>query len=82
MLNISNFALNALWQQWRDEASWVNTASENASERAHNIAIAALERETEMALMSQASKDELNGILGELAIKIFSNVALGGGGST
>ena len=82
LLNISNFALNALWQQWRDEASWVNTASENASERAHNIAIAALERETEMALMSQASKDELNGILGELAIKIFSNVALGGGGST
>ncbi|BCV06899.1 MAG: hypothetical protein CM15mV146_080 [uncultured marine virus] len=31
-LNLSNWALSSLWQQWRDEASWVNTSSENATE--------------------------------------------------
>ena len=77
LLNISNFALSALWQQWRDEASWINTASENTKERAHNIAIAALERETQLGLMNEASKNELNGLLGELGLKIFSNIKLG-----
>ena len=28
LLNLSNWALSSLWQQWRDEASWVNTSSE------------------------------------------------------
>ena len=77
LLNISNFALSALWQQWRDEASWINTASENTKERAHNIAIAALERETQLGLMNEASKNELNGLLGELGLRIFSNIKLG-----
>ena len=77
LLNISNFALSALWQQWRDEASWINTASENTKERAHNIAIAALEREPQLGLMNEASKNELNGLLGELGLKIFSNIKLG-----
>ena len=31
LLNLSNFALSSLWQQWRDEASWVNQSSENLS---------------------------------------------------
>jgi len=78
LLNISNFALSALWQQWRDEASWINTSSENLKERAHNIAIAALERETELALLDEAGKNELNGLLGQLGVKIFSNIPIGG----
>ena len=78
LLNISNFALSALWQQWRDEASWVNTSAENQRERAHNIAIAALERETELALIDEEGKNELNGLLGQLGVKIFANKVLGG----
>ena len=78
LLNISNFALSALWQQWRDEASWVNTSAENERERAHNIAIAALERETELALIDEQGKNELNGLLGQLGVKIFANKVLGG----
>ena len=77
LLNISNFALSALWQQWRDEASWINTASENTKERAHNIAIAAIERETQLEYMSEASKYGLSEMLGELGLKIFGNIKLG-----
>ena len=77
LLNISNFALSALWQQWRDEASWVNTASENLKERAHNIAIAAIERETQLEYMSEQSKYGLSEMLGELGLKIFGNIKLG-----
>jgi len=76
LLNISNFALSALWQQWRDEASWINTSSENQKERAHNIAIAALERETQLELMNETSKNELNSLLGQLGVKIFSGLEL------
>ena len=72
LLNISNFALSALWQQWRDEASWVNSASENAKDRAHNVAMAALERETELALLDEESKGALNGIIGAIGLEIFS----------
>ena len=79
LLNISNFALSALWQQWRDEASWINTASENTKERAHNIAIAAIERETQLEYMSEQSKYGLSQMLGELGLKIFGNMKLPGG---
>lgn len=74
LLNISNFALSALWQQWRDEASWVNTASENAKDRAHNIAMAALERESELALLDEESKGTLNGIIGQIGLEIFKEM--------
>ena len=30
LLNLSNWSISAAWQQWRDEASWINTASENS----------------------------------------------------
>lgn len=76
LLNISNFALSALWQQWRDEASWVNTASENAQDRAHNLAMAALERETELALLDEESKGALNQIIGQIGIEIFKDMKL------
>ena len=71
LLQISNFALSSLWQQWRDEASWVNTASQNNKERAHNIAMAALDRETTMALYDEESKAALNGLIGRLGLGIF-----------
>jgi hypothetical protein len=77
LLNISNFGLSALWQQWRDEASWVNTSSENSKDRAHNIAMAALEREAELDLLDEASKSELNSIIGAIGIEIFKDINIG-----
>jgi hypothetical protein len=74
LLNISNFALSALWQQWRDEASWINTSSENAKDRAHNVAMAALERETELALLDEEAKGQLNSIIGAIGLEIFANL--------
>jgi len=79
LLNISNFALSALWQQWRDEASWVNTASENARDRAHNVAMAALERETEISLLNESSKDALNQMIGSIGFDIIGSILTGGG---
>ena len=74
LLNISNFALSALWQQWRDEASWINTSSENNKDRAHNIAMSALEREAELELLDEASKSELNGLIGAIGVEIFKDI--------
>jgi hypothetical protein len=68
-----------LWQQWRDEASWINTASENTKERAHNIAIAAIERESQIEYLSEQAKYGMSQMLGELGLKIFGNMKLPGG---
>lgn len=73
LLNLSNYALSSLWQQWRDEASWVNTASENEINRNHNLAIAALERTTTFDLQNSAQKSALYAMLGAFGMKIFAS---------
>ena len=76
LLGLSNFSMSALWQQWRDEASWANTSSENIENRNHNIALAALERETNLMFMDEASKSKLNqligGIIGDIIVGFTS----------
>ena len=63
-----------MWQQWRDEASWVNTSSQNSQDRAHNLAMAALERESELELLDEASKGQLNQLIGQIGIEIFKGI--------
>jgi len=75
MLNMSNFAMSSLWQQWRDEASWTNEASQNNLERLHNLAVAALERQTAFDLADQGSRDNLFQLLGKFAAGVFSSGA-------
>ena len=72
MLNMSNFAMSSLWQQWRDEATWTNEASQNNLQRLHAMAIAALERQTEFDLMDAQASDGLFQLLGRFAAGIFS----------
>tara|TARA_B100001939_G_scaffold131219_1_gene113891 strand:+ start:231 stop:1610 length:1380 start_codon:yes stop_codon:yes gene_type:complete len=72
LLNLSNYALSSLWQQWRDEAAWVNTSSENAENRAHNTAIAALERSTELDLADSNKTSALYQLLGKFGIALVS----------
>lgn len=43
--NLSQQALNNLWQQWRDEASWAFSAAESQADRDYNLAIASNNRD-------------------------------------
>ena len=72
LLNLSNWAVSAAWQQWRDEASWVNTASENEQNRNHNMAMAALERSAALDLQDQASKDAMYQMIGKFGFDLFN----------
>ncbi len=72
LLNLSNWALSSLWQQWRDEASWVNTSSENMENRNHNLAMAAMERSTAFELQDQASKDALYQLIGKFGFDLYN----------
>jgi len=72
LLNLSNWALSSLWQQWRDEASWVNTSSENTANRNHNLAMAALERSTAVDLQNKASKDAMYQMIGKFGFKLLA----------
>ena len=74
LLNLSNWAISAAWQQWRDEASWVNTAAENDQNRNHNLAMAALERSTAVDLQDQASKDSMYQMIGKFGFDFLSKV--------
>ena len=71
LLGLSNWAMSAAWQQWRDEASWVNTASENEQNRNHNLAMAALERSTAVDLQDQASKDSMYQMIGKFGFNLL-----------
>ena len=72
LLNLSNFAMSGLWQQWRDEASWVQTSSQNINNRDHNMAIAALERTTAFDLQNSAQKAALYALMGQFGMEAFS----------
>ena len=72
MLDMSNYALSGLWQQWRDEADWVKSASENSLSIAHNAALAALERTTELDLADESKKSKMYELLGKFGIAMFS----------
>ena len=72
LLNLSNWGLSSAWQQWRDEASWVNTSSENAQNRNHNLAMAALERSTTIELQDKASKDAMYQMIGKFGFDLLS----------
>jgi len=73
LLNLSNFAMSGLWQQWRDEASWVQTSSQNTDNRDHNMAIAALERTTAFDLQNSAQKAALYALMGQFGMEAFAN---------
>jgi hypothetical protein len=72
LLNLSNFAMSGLWQQWRDEASWVQTSAQNTNNRDHNMAVAAMERTTAFDLQNSAQKAALYGLLGQFGMEAFA----------
>jgi hypothetical protein len=74
LLGISNFAMSALWQQWRDEASWSNTSAENALNRQHNLAVAAMQRQTAFDIADENQKTKLYELMGEFAVEVINRM--------
>lgn len=61
--NISQSALNNIWQQWRDEQSWLFTSNENQKTRNYNAAQAANNRQ----YAEDVNNDQWLTALGQLA---------------
>jgi len=66
--------MSAAWQQWRDEASWVNTSGENEQNRNHNLAMAAMERTAAIDLQDQSSKDAFYQMVGKFGFDVISGL--------
>jgi len=57
--NASQTAMNNLWQQYRDNASWNYQKSENALQRQHDIGTMAMQFANSQELYDQEQKDNL-----------------------
>ena len=73
MLNLSNTAMNNLWQQFRDEADYAFTSGENALNRSHNLAMAALQSQNAKDMMNDQQEAQFSQLLGSVA----GNIILG-----
>jgi hypothetical protein len=58
-LNVSQNALNNLWQAYRDEAAWTLQKSESALQRQHEIGIMGMEFANTKELYNKEQKDNL-----------------------
>ena len=71
-LNISNTALNNVWQQYRDEADYAYSAAENGKDRTFNYAMAILEAKVNKDMyneyLNEASSNAIGGFLTALGI--------------
>lgn len=65
--NLSTTAMNNLWQQFRDEASWAFTASENQKNRDYNLAVVS----QNMDFINDATDTEWYEDLGGVVAGIF-----------
>ena len=57
--NMSQSALNALWQKYRDNASWNFSKSESAIQRQHEVGIMAMEFANSKETYTQQQKDNI-----------------------
>jgi hypothetical protein len=69
--NMSAVAQNNIWQQFRDEASWMFTAAQNEQERAYNTAMGANNRQYASDAADEAQKNAMMAQLGSLALNWF-----------
>jgi hypothetical protein len=72
-LNISNTAMNNLWMASRDAANWAHTSSESAKDKAHNIAIAMLNRDTQFDLLDNEQSGEFWTAIGSFALSVLGD---------
>ncbi len=74
LLSLSNFALSAMWQEFRDEAYWAWTSGENELDRAHNLAIAAFNRSTLFDQIDEQEEAKLFEQIGQFALNLLGNI--------
>lgn len=80
-LNISQNALNALWQKERDEAAWLYQSAENATDRAFRMAMYEMQVDAEKEMFDLKATYETGASLGGLALDIiFGKRTTGTGG--
>jgi hypothetical protein len=72
--NLSQQQLANVWQQWRDEASWTNQASQNYLTRATQVALVALNREANAAFLDDQQENEFYQALGTFATNILGKI--------
>ena len=57
--------MNALWQKYRDNASWNFSKSESAEQRAHEIGVMAMEFANSKETYTQEQKDTIGLAIGD-----------------
>ena len=81
ILGITTSAQNALWQEYRDEASFAFTSSENNLQRNQQLALTAISNQfAEQMFQAQVDVDKeksLSTFLGRLLDTAFTGVAKG-----
>jgi hypothetical protein len=65
--NLSTTAMNNLWQQFNDEASWAFTASENQKNRDYNLAVIS----NNQSFVQSQTKTNWTSAIGALASSLF-----------
>jgi hypothetical protein len=73
-LNLSNWALNSVWQQFRDEADYAFTSSENAKNRATQMAILSSQQAFQQGLFDQNTQNQMYQALGSFAATTLGNL--------
>jgi len=71
LYNASQNALNGLWQQYRDNASWNFQKGENALEREHTTAVNAMQIAAAESAYNQQQKDAMASQLGSWLARIL-----------
>lgn len=74
LLGLTTNAQNNLWQQFRDEADYAFTASENEKTRAQNLAMAAMETQANQAMYDQQAASQWSSTLGNFGMSVLSNL--------
>jgi len=72
LYNASQNALNSLWQQYRDNASWNYQKSENALQRQHDTATNAMQIAAAESAYNQQQKDAMASSLGSWLARIIT----------
>lgn len=81
LLQVSQTALSALWQRYRDESAWLMTTSESSLQRAHQLAMLEFEKNANVDMFGMESQYATAASLGNAALAgILGMVAPGGGG--
>lgn len=70
VLDVSQTALSALWQRYRDESAWLMQSSENAVSRSHQLAMLEFEKNANTDMYGLESQYETAASVGNAALAL------------